>query len=99
MLLQSHKDYIAILPALPASWKYGEISGLRARGNAELSMKWDNGRLREGTVKALSGGRCSLKYDGKILLVYDEDGKELETSFAEGVTTFTAEKDKTYKFS
>lgn len=99
MLLQSHKDYIAILPALPDSWKYGEISGLRARGNMELSMKWDNGKLKEGTVKALSGGKCSLKYDGKILLVYDEDGKEIETSFTDGVTSFTAEKGKIYKFS
>jgi len=99
MLLQSHKDYIAILPALPQSWKDGEISGLRARGNMELSMKWSDGKLREGTVKSLCGGRCNLKYDGKILLVYDEEGKELETSFSDGVTSFTAEKDKSYKFN
>ena len=98
MLLQSHKDYIAILPALPDSWKEGEISGLKARGNFELSMKWDNGKLKEGTVKALCGGECRLSYDGKAIIVYDGE-KEIEATFENGVTSFTAEKDKVYKFS
>lgn len=99
MLLQSHKDYIALLPALPSSWKDGEIKGLMARGNKELSLVWSNGKLKEGTVKALCGGECRLKYDGKILLVYDEEGKEIEASFADGITSFTAEKGRVYKFN
>ncbi len=99
MMLQSHKSYIHILPALPDSWRDGEISGLKARGNFEVSLKWANGKLKEGTVKSLCGGSCSLKYDGKILLVFDEEGKEIETQFADGVTAFKAEKDKIYKFN
>ena len=31
MLLYSNSDYIELLPALPASWSRGKISGLRAR--------------------------------------------------------------------
>ena len=42
---------------------------------------------------------CALKYDGKIMLIYDEEGKELETSFDGGVTRFISEKGKVYKFS
>ncbi|MBR3816759.1 MAG: glycoside hydrolase family 95 protein [Clostridia bacterium] len=99
MLLQSHKNYIALLPALPASWKDGEIKGLMARGNKELSLVWANGKLKEGTVKAVLGGECRLKYDGKILLVCDENGNEIETDFTDGVTSFTAEKGKIYKFN
>ncbi len=99
MLLQSHKNYIALLPALPASWKDGEIKGLMARGNKEISLIWANGKLKEGTVKAVLGGECRLKYDGKILLVCDENGNEIETDFTDGVTSFTAEKGKVYKFN
>ena len=38
------------------------------------------------------------KYDGKIMLVYDEEGNEIETSFQNGVTKFMTEKGKSYKF-
>ena len=46
MLVQSHKlneqgQYIIhILPALPKAWQTGSISGLKARGNHEISMSW-----------------------------------------------------------
>lgn len=39
MLLQSHNKVIEILAALPGVWKTGEVSGLRAKGNFEVSMK------------------------------------------------------------
>ncbi len=99
MLVQSHGDYIALLPALPSSWHDGEIKGLMARGNFEVSIKWEKDKLKTATVKANTGGKCALKYDGKIMLVYDENGKEIETVFENGVTTFTAEKGKTYSLS
>lgn len=99
MLLQSHKEYVAVLPALPESWKEGEISGIMARGNKEFSMKWVNGRLKEGTVICRADGDCALKYDGKIILVYDEEGNEIQTDFADGITRFNVEKGKLYKFN
>ncbi len=99
MLLQSHNGYIHLLPALPDSWREGEIEGMLARGNFEISMKWTVGKLKQGTVKANMGGICSLKYDGKIILVSDENGNEIETQFNDGVTSFTAEKGKVYTIS
>ncbi len=99
MLLQSHRDYIHLLPALPEKWSEGEIKGLLARGNFEVGMKWTVGKLKEGTIKSNTGGRCSLKYDGKIMLVSDEDSNEIEVEFNNGVTTFQTEKGKTYKIS
>ncbi len=99
MLVQSHGDYIALLPALPSSWHDGEVKGLMARGNFEVAIKWENDRLKAASVKSNEGGRCSLKYDGKIMLVSDEEGKEIDTEFENGVTSFMTEKGKTYSLS
>ncbi len=99
MLVQSHGDYIQVLPALPISWVNGEVSGLMARGNFEISLKWKDGRLGDASVKSNLGGECAIKYDGKVMIVYDENGNEIETAFDCGVTRFKAEKGKTYKFN
>ena len=58
MLLQSHHGNlksgyeISLLPALPGVWKAGSISGLKARGNVEVEMRWEGGKLE--TVSLLS---------------------------------------------
>ncbi|MEE1820897.1 glycoside hydrolase family 95 protein [Streptomyces sp. BE20] len=40
MLLQSQNGEIQPLPALPAAWKTGSYSGLKARGNASVGATW-----------------------------------------------------------
>ena len=73
MLLQSHiKDkggnYIQdILPALPKEWANGEISGIKGRGNFEISIKWKEGKLTSVSIKSLSGNKLNVRYDGKII--------------------------------
>ncbi len=99
MLLQSHLGHIHLLPALPDSWKTGEITGICARGGFEIGMKWADGKLKSGTVKSLLGNDCKLMYDGKVILVEDENGNEIEAVFENGFTTFKTEKGKTYKIS
>ena len=56
MLLQSHTGYIAPLPALPDAWKDGQVSGLIARGNFEVSMKW-----KDKTCKACPSFQMSVE--------------------------------------
>ena len=61
MLVQSHADEIFILPALPRKWSSGHVSGLKARGNFEISMDWDEGKLTSLEIKSLAGGDCIIR--------------------------------------
>jgi alpha-L-fucosidase 2 len=67
MLLQSQDGYLELLPALPATWPNGSISGLRARGGFEVSMSWENGALKSYSIKSIAGTNFRVKYKGKIL--------------------------------
>lgn len=61
MLLQSRPDgEIHLLPALPAAWPTGRVTGLRVRGNAEVNLAWEAGRLTDVVVRAYSPGTFTL---------------------------------------
>lgn len=47
MLVQSHENFIELLPALPEEWKEGSFAGLCIRGGAEVSAKWKGNLLQE----------------------------------------------------
>jgi alpha-L-fucosidase 2 len=56
LLLQSHDDEIALLPALPKAWQTGSVQGLRARGGLEVDVAWSKGQLISADVFALRSG-------------------------------------------
>ena len=67
MMLQSHNGIIELLPALPKAWPDGEISGLRARGGFEVSMRWQGGKVIEASVKNCGPktSEVTVKYNGQ----------------------------------
>lgn len=63
MLLQSHTEYIDILPALPAAFANGEVKGICARGGFVIDMKWSNGKLEYVKVLSKAGLPLQLRYN------------------------------------
>ena len=75
MLLQSHDEYIALLPALPDIWKKGSVKGLKARGGFNLSFKWEEGLIIEAMIKSDYDKTCKLVLNDKVLEINCEAGK------------------------
>lgn len=53
MLVQSHEDEVALLPALPSQWHSGKVMGVKLRGNRKLDMEWRNGKVVNYTIHDL----------------------------------------------
>lgn len=78
MLLQSHEGFIDLLPALPQKWATGSFNRLLARGNFEVSAKWENGQAKTFTIKSKNGGLCKLKYfNVHQAVIKDATGKKV----------------------
>ena len=45
MLVQSSKDELILLPALPLQWPEGELKGVRVRGGGKVDIAWASGHL------------------------------------------------------
>lgn len=78
MLVQSHESFVELLPALPSSWKEGEVKGLCARGGFELNIRWKEGRLTGATLLSKKGGTCKLRYGQKEMTIETVAGKRYE---------------------
>jgi alpha-L-fucosidase 2 len=82
MLLQSHcrdgDQYILqLLPALPDSWKSGEVRGLRARGGFVVDIKWKDGKLTEARIKSFLGNDFKASHNGIINQFTMDAGKSV----------------------
>ncbi|TKC02400.1 glycoside hydrolase family 95 protein [Pedobacter cryotolerans] len=75
MLIQSHQDYIELLPALPSELPFGKVNGIRARGGFMLNFNWNEGKLNEIEILPKVGGVCWLRYGENEIKLNTEVGK------------------------
>ncbi|HET9267463.1 MAG TPA: hypothetical protein VFO31_04840, partial [Vicinamibacterales bacterium] len=61
MLVQCDAGGIRLLPALPAAWPNGYVTGLRARGGFEIDLTWKNGAVERVAVRSMLGGPLRLR--------------------------------------
>jgi len=69
LLIQSHTQYIDILPALPENLANGEVKGVKVRGGFEVDMKWQNGQLQTLIIRSLAGEEMILRYRNKVVKI------------------------------
>ncbi len=82
MLVQSHEPgIIRLLPALPGQWSKGAVKGLKARGNFELDLEWDEGLLTQMRIKAISGGEVKVVYQSEKIELALKKGESKEIKF------------------
>ncbi|MEO3746393.1 glycoside hydrolase N-terminal domain-containing protein [Plantactinospora sp. B5E13] len=64
LLVQSHGGRIRLLPALPAEWPDGRVTGLRARGGVEVDLHWADGAVAHAVLRDLRGvaRRVAVEY-------------------------------------
>lgn len=85
MLLQSYDGAIYLLPALPDDFKNGKVTGLKARGGFEVSMEWENGKVKQVKIKSSLGGNCRLRLSSDVKL---NGGIQLVEAKRENVNPF-----------
>ncbi|MCZ1266561.1 glycoside hydrolase family 95 protein [Paenibacillus tundrae] len=96
MLLQSHRPYMELLPALPDAWQQGNVSGLRARGGFEVSIRWDNGQLVEAHITSHLGRECVLRGEGPVVVTLDGSVVETENTDS-NIISFPTSAGRTYR--
>ena len=89
MLLQSHKSFIEVFPAVPKEWKNVSFKTLRAEGAFLVSAKKENGVAIEVKIKSEAGGIVRIKLPFKTwintgidrsLIKVEKDIVEMKTS-------------------
>lgn len=74
---KSHMGFIQLLPALPDAWKEGSVKGLCAKGNFEIDITWQDGKLKRGRYfvqKYIEP--CNLRYGNRTFTFKTTKGKK-----------------------
>jgi alpha-L-fucosidase 2 len=78
MLVQSTRDTLELLPALPVQWRTGSVDGLIARGALEIAMEWRDGIVTSLTLRAGADYSGTLLYNGITRQIGLKQGEALK---------------------
>ena len=99
MLLQSHLNFIQLLPALPTAWKNGSIKGLCARGGFVIDIEWKEGKLTSLKIFSGTGGICKILLQNYFTPVTNTAIKKIKTLGQGRVYSFDTKKGNAYSFT
>lgn len=94
MLVQSHLNEIHLLPALPDVWEKGSVKGLKARGNFEVDIEWENKQLAQSKIKSNLGNKCVLRTSVPVIIEGVKYNRSQDGDYF--ITTFDTQKGQTY---
>jgi alpha-L-fucosidase 2 len=96
LLMQSHSGEISLLPALPAAWPDGSVTGLRGKGGYTVNMRWNNKVLTDVTILSQLSQTCRLRTKTPVKIV--SDGKDVAVQQPEeGLYVFKVTAGKKYQ--
>jgi alpha-L-fucosidase 2 len=72
MLVQSHAGEIHLLPALPAAWPDGKVTGLRARGGFTVDIEWKNGKVTNYRITSPEPREVKVRINGELKTIRSE---------------------------
>lgn len=65
-----------LLPALPAEWADGAVSGLCARGGFTVDLEWSHGALVRAVIRSARGEPCRVAWRGRSIELRLPEGGE-----------------------
>lgn len=96
MLIQSHRFFIEVFPAVPNDWKDVSFNSLRTEGALLISAKKIAGNVDEIIIKSEKGGEMNIKLPMKTWIVtgidrnkVGVDGEQVATVFMKPGQTIT----------
>ncbi|MDE6561294.1 MAG: glycoside hydrolase family 95 protein [Muribaculaceae bacterium] len=81
MLVQSTPDAIILLPALPAQWKDGSVSGLRTRSGVTVDAQWNDGKISAVSLTPIVDTEFTLYFNGNSIPLEMTAGKSQYLTF------------------
>ncbi|MDO4618559.1 MAG: glycoside hydrolase family 95 protein [Clostridia bacterium] len=76
MLLQSEIGEISILPALPDIWEKGSVSGIKAKGNVTVDIKWENKKATQVVLMSPVTQKVTVLVNGEKMNIELEADKK-----------------------
>ncbi len=78
MIIQSSKDQITLLPALPGEWPAGEIKGVRTRCGATIDLVWELGKPKSAKIRADRDTKFKLVFRERTWDIVLAEGQSMD---------------------